>query len=211
MIAAGTTLQTRPRILVSPWFGDGPAHALALVAAAETVRRYVLHESIARGEWRRCTRRGSRARRLQPPRGRQAPAPGVHGGSGVRDDVSRRAKIASRIHHRMSSRCSTWSSPRAGDARPGVRARRPAERAHAPRAAIAEAHSHPISVAIAVGVLGASTQRTKRRDDLGTPLDVIHRDVSPQNVMLSTEASRVSWTSGSQRRGRAATRPALAW
>lgn len=45
----------------------------------------------------------------------------------------------------------------------------------------------PISVAIAVGILSGLHAAHEAKDDLGTPLDVIHRDVSPQNVMLSTE------------------------
>jgi serine/threonine-protein kinase len=45
----------------------------------------------------------------------------------------------------------------------------------------------PISVAIVVGVLTGLHAAHEARDDLGVPLDVVHRDVSPQNVMLSTE------------------------
>ena len=45
----------------------------------------------------------------------------------------------------------------------------------------------PISVAIAAGILSGLHAAHEAKDDLGTPLDVIHRDVSPQNVMLSTE------------------------
>ena len=45
----------------------------------------------------------------------------------------------------------------------------------------------PIAVAIALGVLAGLHAAHEAKDELGTPLDVIHRDVSPQNVMLSTE------------------------
>ncbi|MBX3234034.1 MAG: serine/threonine protein kinase [Labilithrix sp.] len=44
-----------------------------------------------------------------------------------------------------------------------------------------------ISVAIVAGVLAGLHAAHEARDELGTPLDVIHRDVSPQNIMLSTE------------------------
>jgi serine/threonine-protein kinase len=45
----------------------------------------------------------------------------------------------------------------------------------------------PISVAIVVGMLAGLHAAHEAKDDLGVPLEVVHRDVSPQNVMLSTE------------------------
>ena len=44
-----------------------------------------------------------------------------------------------------------------------------------------------IAVAVVTGMLAGLHAAHEAKDDLGTPLDVIHRDVSPQNVMLSVE------------------------
>ena len=35
--------------------------------------------------------------------------------------------------------------------------------------------------------LGATLDKLGRKDEAGRPLDIVHRDVSPQNILLSTD------------------------
>ncbi|MEO8705360.1 MAG: protein kinase, partial [Kofleriaceae bacterium] len=53
-------------------------------------------------------------------------------------------------------------------------------------------HTHvpvPVAVAIASGVLAGLHAAHEMVDEMGMPLNVVHRDVSPQNVMVATDGT----------------------
>ena len=155
--------------------------------------RYALYEEIASG------RHGDRALRAAPRPGRllahgrdQAAPPAVRQGSRVRLDVPRRGAPrrahpaperrphARRRRARRASSSSSWSTCRASRSR-GCSAPRAPRRAHS--AARSSRRSWPARST-------ASTPRTRRRTSSGEPLGIVHRDVSPQNILVGHRRRR---------------------
>ena len=99
------------------------------------------------------------------------------------------AEIASRVHHpNVVPVLDIVARRRGRRPRPGVRARRPA-RPPLPgrRAADPSRFRRASSSASSAGVLAGLHSAHETADEQSTPLGIIHRDVSPQNIIVSAE------------------------
>ncbi len=142
----------------------------------------------------------ARAGRYRPPRRREAPSPRGEARSVDRADVplggldQRPASAPQRDPVPRLRRSRRTPSPR-DRVRPGLRSGRRGA------ALFAEGRPFPLEAAIEIGlgVLRALGHAHGLRDDGGKLVGLVHRDVSPQNVLLSLEGRSSSSTSASRR------------
>ena len=170
---------------------QGYAGAMGSIPGAEpfqTVGRYaLLRRDRLRRDGHGAPRAAARAGGLRADGRHQAAAPAVRPGSRVRLDVPRRG-APRRAHPPPERRPDARRRGRRGRALPrhGVRARASrSSRLHpASPARAASACRRPSRRAIMVGVLHGLHAAHEARDERGEPLGIVHRDISPQNILV---------------------------